>query len=281
MDTDDYGWLVSVLDHVSQSQYHTFNNVNMQFDDPQQLLDGWRQMGGFVQDFGKMNVEFDELTYQNITRLNGVELLRMYRARQLHSGAFFELLYGVRWLQLQDWFQARGTDVERFSTSPNPLTNSIWENMVQNNMVGPEIGFRLFRQRGKWITSLEARFLAAANFQNLNQEAELGNELNAIYSQISETVGSILPRNYNGLVTKTHDFRTTFSPVGEIRVNFAYNVTRSVNLKVGYTGMVGGGVSRASNRVDYSSGNLIGILKDNYNEIFFVNGVNFGVEINR
>jgi hypothetical protein len=153
--------------------------------------------------------------------------------------------------------------------------------MVQNNMVGPEIGFRLFRQRGKWITSLEARFLAAANFQNLNQEAELGNELNAIYSQISETVGSILPRNYNGLVTKTHDFRTTFSPVGEIRVNFAYNVTRSVNLKVGYTGMVGGGVSRASNRVDYSSGNLIGILKDNYNEIFFVNGVNFGVEINR
>ena len=42
-----------------------------------------------------------------------------------------------------------------------------------------------------------------------------------------------------------------------------------------------GGISRASNRIDYSGPNLISIKDGNLNQIFFSNGVNFGVEINR
>jgi len=61
----------------------------------------------------------------------------------------------------------------------------------------------------------------------------------------------------------------------------AYAATRNVNIKVGYEGMVVGNVSRASNRVDYNSPNLVGITPKSNDEIFFVNGLNFGVEINR
>ena len=45
--------------------------------------------------------------------------------------------------------------------------------------------------------------------------------------------------------------------------------------------MVVGGIARASNTIDYDSVNLIGILDGNNHQVFFVNGLNFGVEINR
>ncbi len=77
-----------------------------------------------------------------------------------------------------------------------------------------------------------------------------------------------------------HLYTTTFSPVGELRVNVAYNVTRSVAINAGYTGLVVGNISRASNSINYDAVNLVGIhLNDN--QIFFANGLNFGVSINR
>ncbi len=78
-----------------------------------------------------------------------------------------------------------------------------------------------------------------------------------------------------------NSFATTFAPVGEIRLNVAYQVTRSIALKVGYTGLVVGNVTRASNRVDYSQVKLISIAPGGTHQGLFVNGINFGVEVNR
>jgi len=64
-------------------------------------------------------------------------------------------------------------------------------------------------------------------------------------------------------------------------VNASWQATRNVGLNVGYTGMVVGNISRASNRLDYDDINLLGIAHSNFHQIFFVNGLNFGVEINR
>ncbi len=119
--------------------------------------------------------------------------------------------------------------------------------------------------------------MAAANFQNTHQTTSLGN--NTIPNAILTTLP--FPVIFQGLGSQSSEFATTFAPVGEIRVNVSYQATRSVGLKVGYTGLVMGGISRASNRVDYSGPDLISILPGNNNQIFFANGVNFGVEINR
>ena len=68
---------------------------------------------------------------------------------------------------------------------------------------------------------------------------------------------------------------------GEIRVNVSCQVTGNIGLKVGYTGLVMGNITRASNRIDYSGPNLISITPDGIHQTFFANGLNFGVEINR
>jgi hypothetical protein len=279
IDTDDYGWFVSVLDHVSQSQYHRDRGVRVQFNDPADLLFGTVLIDDLLFGIGKMEVEFEDVMLQNIARLNGVEVNRFYRARQLHSGAYFEVLYGVRWLQLQDMFIFIGENTS--GTFINPLQNSFWRIRTQNNLVGPEIGMRLFRQRGRWVTSLEARFLAAANFQNTQLRTQLGDEIAGIVNQFDETEGVLLPRAFLGLGSNKHDFATTFAPMGELKVSVSWQATRNVGLKVGYTGMVIGNVTRASNRFDYTTNDLVSILDGNRHQIFFVNGINFGVEINR
>lgn len=283
IDTDDYGWLVSVLDHVSQGQYRIDASPGILLTDPGGVLNGSVIVNNVLVPLGSLPFLFAEIRMKNQLYLNGVELMRFYRARQLHSGAFFELLYGVRWFQINDTFivegDGNGQNTETFSVGGqsfsfplNILDPSVWSNRALNNLVGPQIGVRFFRQRGRWVTSLEARFLAAANFQNLHMKTDMATD--------GPGTGTVLS-TFRGLGTDTHLYRTTFSPMGELRVNVSWQATRNVGLKIGYTGMVVGGISRASNTIDYGSVNLIGILNGNYNQIFFVNGLNFGVEVNR
>ncbi len=301
IDTDDYGWLVSVLDHVSQGNYRIDNNPAILLGDPNGILSGLvpfvitgsNPPQSVFLNVGTLPFIFEEIRMNNHLRLNGVELSRFYRARKLHSGAYFELLYGVRWFQINDAITVEadgnalgaetvtidpgiGFDPATFTFPLNILNASIWSNRALNNLVGPQIGVRFFRQRGRWVTSLEARFLAAANFQNIHMKTNLGDQ-----TRLSQIVNANIFTSFRGLGSETLRYFTTFAPMGELRVNVAWQATRNVGLKVGYTGMVMGGISRASNTIDYDSVNLIGITDGNHNQIFFVNGLNFGVEINR
>lgn len=352
VDTDNYGWMVSVLDRVSQGQHNVAENALVQFDDPDNLLSGFLPFvdpvtaeiidadlnsndiyGRFGEDLGRPNpdppppifvpppdghpdtpaptdfgdriqwpVIYSLLDMKNITRLNGVEIMRMYRAPRLHNGGFFELLYGARFLQLDDAFKVYGTNSvttvntdiftgvttsNTFIDLTNPLADSQWSLRTQNNMVGPQIGARWSNQRGRWVTSLEARFLAAANFQNAHQKTSLGSNLltNPNFSSIDFVANNVFTGSnlamFHGFGTETHAHAVTFSPVGELRVQTACQVTSNIAVKVGYTGLVMGNVSRASNRIDYSGPNLISILPTGIHQTFFSNGLNFGVEINR
>jgi hypothetical protein len=235
---------------------------------------------------------FANLRMKNILQLNGVELTRFYRARRLHSGAYFELLYGARWFQVNDTFTVEadgngdvaetdavsiGGPATVYTFPANILDGSVWSNRALNNLIGPQIGCRFFKQRGRWVTSIEARFLAAANFQNIRNKTNLGSNTITNQANINEDVGI----GFSGIGTDTHLYRTMFSPLGELRVNASYQVTRNVGLKVGYTGMVVGNIARGSNTIDYDSINLIGILNDRFKQNLYVNGVSFGVEINR
>jgi len=217
----------------------------------------------------------------------------------LHDGGFFEVLYGVRYLQIDDVFKVFATNTLTTSSTDtstgitttntvidntNPLADSSWSMRAQNNVVGPQLGTRFSKQQGRWITSIEARFLGGANFQNVTQKTSLGslliNNPTFVNTGIPVFTGSNISL-FHGFGTYTHANAVTFSPVGEIRFQTSCQVTSNVALKVGYTGLVVGNVTRASNRFDYSGPNLISIAPGGIHQLFFANGINFGVEINR
>ncbi len=186
VDDDNYGWLVGILDHISQAQYHVFNGANVLFNDPGDLLSGFvpfidpvtgaiidrdinnnHVFGRFGLDVGVVNpnpppprvyfgnptvpapVDTGDLVHvvpnffwliaKNLTQINGTEVMRMYRAPRLHNGGYFELLYGARWLQVNDTFMVMGIG--------GLLDNSTWSTRAQNNMVGPQIGALLVAAR--------------------------------------------------------------------------------------------------------------------------------------
>ena len=65
-----------------------------------------------------------------------------------------------------------------------------------------------------------------------------------------------------------------------MRFNLKYQVFRSVYLQLGYTAMYAENIARASKMVQYTLPGM-GINSDNNKEGLFMNGVNFGVVINR
>ncbi len=249
VDTNDYGWLVSVIEHVSQGQFDQVQHARVNFD---QL--------GFQPTFVFLNMK-------NVAKLNGVEVMRFYRPPRLHDGGYVDVMCGVRFLQLDDTFVVNGDDVilPIFGLG----IDSTWSTRAQNNMVGPQIALRWAHQRARWIWSAEARFLGAANFQSVHQKTSLGDVISPTFLQ------------FFGLGSRTHAFDTTFSPVGELRLQFSYQATSNVALKFGYTGLVMGNITRASNRIDYSGPNLVSILPGGIHQTFYSNGINFGVEVNR
>ncbi len=148
MDTNDYGWLVSVLDNVSQNQTYAGEGGAVLFYDPTGFLQGYvapvstgggtggggttgsgdadlngngiagrdgnvTTMAPALPDTGDERTwipRFQYLSYSLHTALNGVEIMRMYRLPRLHHGGQLDLIYGVRYFQLADRFDVFGAN---------------------------------------------------------------------------------------------------------------------------------------------------------------------------
>jgi hypothetical protein len=145
MDTNDYGWLCSIISHVSQNQGYSETGATVLFNDPTGFLQGFVGFGGsatgssgtgsgtsqdadlnnngvFGRDGNALGVpatpdngdartfipRFQYLSYTLHTELNGVEIMRMYRLPRMHNGAELDLLYGVRYFSFYDRFQVFG-----------------------------------------------------------------------------------------------------------------------------------------------------------------------------
>ncbi len=320
MDTDDHGWLVGVIDHVRQSQAFDLAAGQILFNDPNGVLRGFldQNADGFDDDlngnnvFGRDGIDlgtpnptpppdfvpppdgipdtpapvdlgdlqtfpplFDAVLVGSRTIVNGVEVMRTYRAPRLHNGGNFELLYGVRFLQIDDWFgiTALGGIMDRTSI----------ESRVQNNIVGPQIGGRWYLQRGRWIVSAEGRFMAGTDFENLRQKSLIAtNATGGIVGDGTTPIGNVrnAPLNLTPYGAQSTQTDYEFAPAGEIRFQAAYQVTRAVALKIGYTALYVDGITRASNRINYTLPEL-GITTGGSNQDMFMQGLNLGVEVNR
>lgn len=229
-------------------------------------------------DLRKFPLIFSTLFAENHTRVSEVEVNSIQRWDTLHNGSHAEWLFGLRYTNVHDNFfllgQNAGGSVQDFRL----------QNIVNNYMVGPQVGLRWYTDQGPWRINTEARFAAMANFQ----EAKLNGNFASVGGLLTTSSDPLAGANFLSFID--NDSSIQFSPFGEIRLDVSYKLSNTVSLRAGYTGQVIGGVTRASNRVTYdlpgtfadgTTTRGIQINDDHRLESFFLSGVNFGIEINR
>ena len=213
-------------------------------------------------DLVRLATIFDQVTVRDRVHINGVELMKMRRLDPTHHGSIIECYYGVRYMEVDNRFDV--------SAVGGVLADSRWDTRALNRIVGPQLGFRYSNQRRRWVFGVEGRFLAGANFLSVEQNGELGTRM---------IPGAPNYPYFMGPTTFLHKLNDEkFSPVGELRVETSFYLTKGVALQVGWTGLAAGEVARASNMVLYQVPTM-GIV--NRDQDIFSQGVNFGVEINR
>ena len=228
---------------------------------------------------------FNQITVRNVTSMNSVEIMRTWRYPPNHRGNQWQLMFGVRWLLYRDGFFVTALndtpDNTTGSTPPGLPGFSFWNSTVDNNMFGPQIALRWDHTAGRWDLSAEMRFLAAVNFQSVHLDGELASRLDPIPANPLAPQNPInVPFQMVRTSFSSWQWDETFAPVGEIRATVSYKLTQAIAVQAGYNAMIGGGISRASRRIDYVLPALQ-ILDHNKNDAWFVNGVNIGITCNR
>ncbi|HEY2881165.1 MAG TPA: BBP7 family outer membrane beta-barrel protein [Pirellulales bacterium] len=214
---------------------------------------------------------FSSINVRNTTSFTGVEIDRTWRYQPTHIGGIWEMLIGLRWMLLRDEFGVTAVGAPNLTLLPG---TSFWDATVDNNIFGPQIGFRYDHQVSRFDVMGEVRFVAGLNFQSTHLNGELGSGLDS--SQNPQNLPLLLdPTSFH-----TWRFDETFAPVGEFRVGVGYQLTKAISVQAGYGGIVGGGISRASRRIDYVLPALQ-ILNAHKTDAWFMDGLNLGITCNR
>lgn len=227
----------------------------------------------------RLPVVFREVRVKNVIDTTGVDLMPTYRSDQLHHGGYLEFGIGAKFQQMNEEFLVQGWG--------GIFDQSQWRTVADNNIIGPQVSARWFRERGAWNLSVGAKGFFGFNYQNVRQKgnlaSRLGPNINADYGD-PPTVTTFRPDNMPLAFTPTsfeHSFNTVeFAPGVELRADVSYKLTRAINLRVGWTGTFQDSLARPSNMVWYSLPTM-GILQDNNTQDLFMHGVNVGIEVNR
>lgn len=159
-----------------------------------------------------------------------------------------------------------------WSDQPNILADSYWNTVVDNQMVGPQIGIRHFQSWGRWTLVGEARFCAALNSQNFTQDGLIGSKLHPGEQGLPVIAEA---------TTFTHSaHRYQFSPITECRLEAVLELTKTMSIGAGWNGMYIGNVARAANSINYTVP-YMGIITDNNQQSIFMNGLSLKFMINR
>ncbi len=274
---DHHGWMLSTYRVETASVGRTFTDVDTVFIDNIPII-GIVDYITLPDDtvipvIRSLPITFNQLTIENKVQTWGVELMRLYRSRQLHNGGFIEFMYGARYLELNEDFTV-STQGGFSSTGDSGAGGSYWFTRAENHVVGPQIGLRYFRKFDRWMVNLEGRFLGGVNIQNARQETQLAVGL-------ADTVGSFgLPYSWTGSSSSSRRTFTEFTPVVELRAELRYQVTRSISIRGGWTGMWMDNTIRGANLVEYTLPSM-GIPTDNHRQDTFIHGVTVGIDINR
>ncbi len=297
--TSRRGWFVSTYRLVNQTENRWATDVPMVFVDDEFGAEGSKLLEGLVSTdpdvIRDLPIFFDEVEIRNSVEHWSVELMAIHRFRQNHNGGFFEVFAGVRYMEFDDFFgvDARGEgevigegdgEEPEEPEEPEPelldpeqvgaiLADSIWNTTAENHLIGPQIGMRWFRQRGRWVFSTEGRYMAGFNFQNIFQQGALGTELTPP-GGLGEPL-LMAPTSFNHA-----EHPEEYSNVAELKAELWYQCTRAVSFRVGWSGLWMDGIGRASNLINYEVPNM-GLRTQFNQQDVFVHGLNFGIIFNR
>jgi hypothetical protein len=214
---------------------------------------------------------YSNFQYQNRSFIKSYELSPFYRFDQFHYGGNLDVLFGIRFFKFTEAFS--------FSGIGGIFNRTELLNLARNNILGPQIGFRYFRQLERLIVSTEWRFMPGINMQTVNQTGVVGSFMGLLPT--STQVGSLpntpilrTPMRFNNIF-----HRTEFSPLVEARFNANYQVTTNFYVTLGWTGTYVNYLARPSSMIEYTLPHL-GIKHANRQDIF-VQGVNLGFTFNR
>lgn len=155
----------------------------------------------------------------------------------------------------------------------NILADSYWNTSVDNRIVGPQVGSRIFYQRGRWCFSTEGRFFAGFNSQSFRQDGLLASKA----VPPGGTGRPLLMEPY----TFTHWAHfSEFSPGAELRVEASIHLTRAISIGAGWTGLYLANIGRAASVINYQVP-VMGFDFSNRNQDVFINGLNIKLIINR
>ena len=180
------------------------------------------------------------------------------------------------------------------------LADSKWSFKAENHIVGPQAGIRYIKKcAGRWSLIADTKFLAGFNTQNLKSEGIMGSRTAGYNPQELSVVGSTgsddilqgtgkIPWVPVGIMQNGREFRhtktnTEFSPIIDFGLKAKWQFTDAIAFDIGYQGMYMDKTARASLVNSYeidANGNIFGI-NDDVNQATWVQGVNFGISINR
>jgi hypothetical protein len=209
-------------------------------------------------------------TTVNTMKMSSIELMRIMDRWTFHNGAICEPMVGVRYIKLQDRFHY--SFYERLESDGPPFVIDDVElyrdqlSYFQNDMVGGQLGFRLFKETGHWTLSSEFRMFAMQNFQNFASTID-----NYIWSTGDPAAES--PLRTPGYARQerfvSYQHGSEFSWGGELKMEAAYMLTRDISFRTGFVFLdIGEGVGR-------------GLTYRHNNQDVQMYGYTFGLTINR
>ncbi len=279
---DNNGWFASIFQVGNVAQNVSVASADILFDDPiigtgdERLLYGPTVQGGVNHN---LPTAFYDCLMTHKVSMWSVELMYLHRMHTFHKGGTIEWFAGPRYMEYNDSFYFRAgnspTDADGDSLNvPSFLENSTWQCEAQNHIVGPEVGLRWFKKQGRWTLSAEGRFMAGLNCQNINEQSDIGPNLNAGSGEPYQ------PAFMNEKRASANESAREFSPVIELRIEGRYQITRAISAHAGWTGMWADGIAYGSSMMKYAVPNM-GIDMANNREQLFVNGLTIGFDINR
>lgn len=213
---------------------------------------------------------YTNFQYLNRSFIKSYELSPFYRFDQFHDGGTLDVLFGIRLFKFTEAFEMSGQG--GIFTQTDILT------LARNNVLGPQWGFRYFRQLDRMILSTDWRFMPGINMQTVNQVGIIGSNMAALPTNVTgpspNTPILRTPMRFDSIF-----HRTEFSPLVEGRFNFNYQVTKSFYVTVGWTGTYVAYVARPTSMVNYTLPE-VGIRHENAQDVF-AQGVNLGFTWNR
>ena len=213
------------------------------------------------------NVTFNQLSFRNVTRTDGIEIMRTIdlsnRHRMVkHQNNQMQLGYGVRFFRLRDKFSFSGTS--------DLLTGrNFADTLADNQIVGPQIRAQWRNQHHRWTLGVDGRFVFGYNVQDLDQNGILGEGL---LPGSPDQPFIAQPTAFNR--GRRED---DFSPFVELRVDASYQLTSAIALRFGYTAIYVDNISRACQLVQYRLPDM-GLQAGGQQDIF-INGGSFGLEV--